>query len=162
MEFSSIYIEVCAAVARKKQEDKEEQVSIAVSRYKELLEKARKWDIMQSSVVIPKRNYDTVFKSIHEEVCAYYHADKEVLLSRKRYKIYVDVKRTFMYVCTALGMGVSEIGRYLGIDHTTVIHHRDNNKNLLETEEEYAAEMYNLLNSIKHKLFNDNNNINEV
>lgn len=161
MGFSIIYMEMCAAMAKKKLEDKEEQVSISVSRYKELKHKARSWDLLQNNVVISRRNYEGVFLRVQQEVSKYYHVELDAVKSRKRYRNYVMAKRAFMCVCLELGMGVSEIGKYLGYDHTTVIHHRETNKNLLDTDDEYATEMLQLIELVKHKLFNNNNNINE-
>lgn len=50
------------------------------------------------------------------------------LRSRRRARPYVEARKLFSQMAHDFGFSLSEIGRYMGKDHTTIMHHvRDKN-----------------------------------
>ena len=60
-----------------------------------------------------------------------------------RRRAYVDGRLVFAKILTDRGYGVSDLGRAIGKHHSSIIHHRDNANDLLETNpaftEKYIA-----------------------
>ena len=67
---------------------------------------------------LPPRILDII-----RQECAFSGIEVGVLLSRARPQNVVLVRRRIAARLAAQGMSLSQIGRYLGITHTSVVHH---------------------------------------
>ena len=65
---------------------------------------------------------------------------KRVTESASRQKRVVRARGAAMHYCTEpLGMTLPEVAEYFGVDHTTVLYHRDQHEERVRDEEEYAS-----------------------
>jgi len=64
---------------------------------------------------------------------------KRVTLSASRQKRVVRARAATMHYCTEhLGMTLPAVAEYFGVDHTTVLYHRDRHEDRFQEEEGYA------------------------
>jgi len=71
--------------------------------------------------VVPKNTFDAVVNKI----CIRYEVSKDALLGVRRYEFLVRSRSIMINLFLEVyGISLSELGRLLQIDHSTVIHHR--------------------------------------
>lgn len=66
------------------------------------------------------------------------------LISKKRNKQLVMARQMFSYIAHKAGnFSLSEIGRFLNRDHSTIIYSRDNAKDMLDIKDAFFTQYYN-------------------
>jgi hypothetical protein len=87
---------------------------------------------------------------ITQVVTGYYGVTWSKLVSKNRKRELVQPRQVLMYLMSAFTqLSLSEVGiRLGGRDHTTVIHSREKVKDLMDTDENYRAEIQHLIKLI--------------
>lgn len=96
----------------------------------------------------PKTIKKTILiNDVEKEVCFYFGLDAETLHVPNRSRNNVKARQIICYLSTKLTrLSLKDIGRYFEQDHTTVIHACKTVRNLMDTEDEYKADVEYLLN----------------
>ncbi len=79
-------------------------------------------EIHQAYVQHIRDNGKVKLSKIVSEVSEHWGVPVEDILSRKRTQKYVKPRQHFMYLANLSGHTISDIGRFLSRDHTTVLH----------------------------------------
>lgn len=76
--------------------------------------------------------------------------------STKRFKLLITYRQCFMKIASDTGYGSTDIARFLGFDHATVLHAKKRIKDLLDTKDAETVEIYNkIVNAYKIRFSND-------
>jgi chromosomal replication initiator protein len=85
-----------------------------------------------------------------ELTCSYFHVDRKPVMGKLRVAKYVQARHVLMYLFrTKLKMSLSEIGKFMGRDHTTVIFGVRNIENCLEIGDYLAKDVERLTTLIE-------------
>ena len=97
---------------------------------------------------VPKTIKKTILiNDVEKEVCFYFGLDAEILHVPNRTKDVLKARQITCYVFYKLtGTAQEQIGGYFGQDRTTVINSLQRVQNLMDTEDEYKADVEYLLN----------------
>ncbi len=108
---------------------------------------------MKARVMVEQLNYPKSDKSIfHDKIVSLdrlenemltavpFKLDKNPLKDKSRKGEYVDVRCIFCYIaCKMMGFSLISVGRYLGKDHTSIIHMNKRAQNLINTDERFLS-----------------------
>jgi len=74
---------------------------------------------------------------------------KTGLGSKDRYRPLVELRSIFFFIGRSMKYNLSQLGKYLSRDHTTVIHNINTFRNLYETDPAFRNKYYLIINQIK-------------
>lgn len=101
----------------------------------------------------PKTSLD--IKTIENIVCEYYRMEPSKLHERTRKREICFCRQMVHYIAIEYNIsGVVLVGKYYGLDHTTVVHSIKKIKDISDTEEKARLDIYNIKYNISQFLKN--------
>lgn len=108
---------------------------------------------MKARVMVEQLNYPKHDKTVYNEkivsldrleseilTAVPFNLNKNPLKDKSRKGEYVDIRCIFCYIaCKMLGFSLISVGRYLGKDHTSIIHMNKRAQNLINTDERFLS-----------------------
>lgn len=102
-------------------------------------------------IVTPSEIHNITPEFIMDVVCNHYHISKEDILSKKRNQEIAIPRQIIMYLCdTMTDMPVVSVGKFLGKDHSTVIHGSKKIEIDMATDETLAKNIETLKKILNH------------